>query len=116
MPFLDSYFDAPIAEDMPPADLTDLYVTPDTAADDPSGGDGGMSADSGFTNIETEDVFLFIDYFPPSGTANSTGPEPEPLPDEAPEKPDFPTEAELFDMPARHSATRAMLLRWLVHG
>ena len=113
MPFFDSYFDAPFTEDMPPADLTDLYVTPDTVADDPS---GGMSADSGFTNIETEDVFLFVDYFPPSGTSSSTGPLAEAVAEQEPDKSDYPTEAELFNSPGRHSAIKAMLLRSLVFG
>ena len=111
MPFLDSYFDAPFTEDLPPADLTDLYVTPDTVTDDPSGDDGGMLADTDFSNIETEDVFVFVAHFPPSGTASSTGQEPDAAETEGERvaRELYEQEMENFSDRARHSALRSAL-------
>lgn len=110
MPIFDQDFEPPIIQDAVGVDGTDIYVTPDMPPD------AGGRDDTSAMDTDSADVFLFIDYFPPSGTSSSTGPDPEPLADEEPEKPDFPTETELFDRPGRHSAIKAMLLRTLVFG
>lgn len=98
MPFLDSYFDAPLIEDLPPVAATDLYMTPDNAPDDSN-------------DLEDEDVFVFVAHLTPSGTESSTGPDPQ-----GPTEPEYLSEMEFFDQPGRHSATKAMLIRFLIEG
>lgn len=98
MPFLDSYFDAPLIEDLPPVAATDLYMTPYNAPDDSN-------------DLEDEDVFVFVAHLTSLGLESSTGPDPQ-----GPTEPEYLSEMELFDQPARHSATRAMLVRFLIEG
>jgi len=118
-------FDAPIIHNDDTADTTDLYVYRDIFGSD----DGGSEATSGsaapfdppetgttgddadpfdFTG-DTEDVFVFVSAGSGSGASTADNATP------APEPPEYGWEYELKNIgTARHTATGAMLLDWLV--